>query len=83
MARPDGSFYLHPSELSDAFAMAVALPDAHNGEPLDHSLRAFIFRNGFVARGRTPSQKIFSQNFPIVRPKFATYRTKKKFFFLI
>uniref|UniRef100_A0A183CHR3 Ureidoglycolate hydrolase n=1 Tax=Globodera pallida TaxID=36090 RepID=A0A183CHR3_GLOPA len=50
MARPDGSFYLHPSEPSDAFAMAVALGDSQTGEPLDDSLQAFIFRNGQAPR---------------------------------
>lgn len=50
MARPDGSFYLQPADFNDAFAMAVALPDAQTGEPLDNSLQAFIFRNGQALR---------------------------------
>ncbi|KAL3078509.1 hypothetical protein niasHT_006070 [Heterodera trifolii] len=50
MARPDGSFYLHPSDLSDAFAMAVALADAQTGEPIDQTLQAFIFRDGQAPR---------------------------------
>lgn len=46
MARPDGTFYLQPADFNDAFAMAVARPDPHTGDPIDSSLQAFIFRNG-------------------------------------
>ena len=46
MARPDGTFYLQPSDFNDQFAMAVALADPQTGEPQDQTLQAFIFRNG-------------------------------------
>jgi hypothetical protein len=61
MARPDGSFYLQPADFNDAFAMAVALPDAQTGEPLDNSLQAFIFRNGWISSFIQPFPNIFRQ----------------------
>jgi hypothetical protein len=46
MARPDGSFYVQPLLHSEAFIMALALPDEETGEPIESSLKAFFFRNG-------------------------------------
>lgn len=46
MARPDGSFYIQPSDHNSVFAMALALPSPDNGNPIKETLRIFAFRNG-------------------------------------
>lgn len=46
MARPDGSFFTHPVDTKESFAMALALPNPINGNPMEKTLRTFIFRNG-------------------------------------
>lgn len=48
MARPDGSFYIQPSDHNSIFAMALALPSPDDGNPLKETLKIFIFKNGIL-----------------------------------
>lgn len=50
MARPDGSFFTHPTNSEETFAMALALPNPNDGNPIEKTLRIFIFRNGKNSR---------------------------------
>uniref|UniRef100_A0A915EJT6 Ureidoglycolate hydrolase n=1 Tax=Ditylenchus dipsaci TaxID=166011 RepID=A0A915EJT6_9BILA len=50
MARPDGSFFVQPTDFNDVFAMIFALPNKDNGNPIEETLKVFTFRNGNCLR---------------------------------
>lgn len=60
MARPDGSFFTHPTNLQETFAMALALPNSTDGNPIEKTLRVFVFRDGNRFKDIYFQNKIFS-----------------------
>lgn len=48
MARPDGNFYIKPINDDSMFAMALALPNNYNGNPIKETLKVFIFKQGLL-----------------------------------